>query len=214
MADKRAAALANPAFAERVWQKGKTPNPKGAGKGSEKTLRVVEPEFTHLRKQKFLAQLRRKPDLSEAAKWAGVSRLTVEKARIEDHELDELIKEAMLAHSDRVESEMFRRAYEGDRELLLSFGKPVTDKDGNMLYRAPRYDQRAAETVLQRYKPEFRSALNRAETPGTKQPVELANARNTVARELDRIAERLSGGKARAIAAPRKSGGSSEADSE
>jgi hypothetical protein len=206
----RAAALANPEFAGRRWQKGQSANPTGGRQGTaEKKLRVNEPPFTHLRKQKFLAEFRRSRNLTTAAKWAGVSRGTVTRTRVEDHEFDELIKEIQLEHSDAVEAEMFRRAIEGDNSPT-----GFKDKAGNPVYRK-QYDQRAAETVLARYKPEFKAGLKAiGEAPGAKQPVELANARSTVARELDRIAERLTGGKTRSIAAKRKGGDPGKTESE
>jgi hypothetical protein len=125
---------------------------------------------------------------------AGTSRTRVYELRKVDEDFRTAWDEAENNASDKLEAEAWRRAVDGVQEPLVSAGKIIRDDDGNPI-AIRRYSDAMLTLLLKARRPEkFRERSSvEMSGPGGK-PIEVSDARQRISTELDKIAERFSGG--------------------
>jgi hypothetical protein len=151
-------------------------------------------KLTRERQERFLNALGETGIVSAAVEIAGVSRTRVYELRKRDAGFAAGWEEAEERAADALEAEARRRAVEGTQEPLVSAGRIVRDDDGNPI-ATRRYSDAMLTLLLKARRPEkFRERSSvEMSGPGGK-PIEVADARQRISTELDKIAERFSGG--------------------
>jgi hypothetical protein len=152
-------------------------------------------KLTLARQERFLKALAETGNITAAVLLAGTSRTRVYELRKVDEAFRAGWDEAENTASDRLEAEAWRRAVDGVQEPLVSAGKIVRDDDGNPI-AIRRYSDAILTLLLKARRPEkFRERSSvEMSGPGGK-PIEVADARQRISTELDKIAERFFGGK-------------------
>jgi hypothetical protein len=151
-------------------------------------------KLTPARQERFLKALAETGNITAAVELAGTSRTRVYELRKVDENFRAAWDEAENSASDKLEAEAWRRAVDGVQEPLVSGGKIVRDDDGNPI-ATRRYSDAMLTLLLKARRPEkFRERSSvEMSGPGGK-PIEVADARQRISTELDKIAERFSGG--------------------
>jgi hypothetical protein len=151
-------------------------------------------KLTPARQERFLKALAETGNITAAVALAGTSRTRVYELRKADENFQAAWDEAENSASDKLEAEAWRRAVDGVQEPLVSGGKIVRDDDGNPI-ATRRYSDAMLTLLLKARRPEkFRERSSvEMSGPGGK-PIEVSDARQRISTELDKIAERLSGG--------------------
>jgi hypothetical protein len=99
----------------------------------------------------FLRELRRRGNVSDAAKKAGVGRKTVYEWKAAEADFAAAWDEALEAAIDALESEAWRRAVEGTRKPLI--GRVEKDRDDVIAY-VREYSDALMQTLLKAHRPE------------------------------------------------------------
>jgi hypothetical protein len=151
-------------------------------------------KLTPARQERFLKALAETGNITAAVELAGTSRTRVYELRKVDEDFRAAWDEAENSASDKLEAEAWRRAVDGVQEPLVSAGKIVRDDDGNPI-ATRRYSDAMLTLLLKARRPEkFRERSSvEMSGPGGK-PIEVADARQRISTELDKIAERFSSG--------------------
>jgi uncharacterized protein YdbL (DUF1318 family) len=102
-------------------------------------------------REAFLKELRRRGNVSDAARKAGVGRKTVYEWREAEPDFAAAWDEAIEAAMDAMESEAWRRAVEGTRKPLI--GRVGKDQDGVITY-VREYSDSLMQTLLKAHRPE------------------------------------------------------------
>ncbi|MDB5363478.1 MAG: hypothetical protein JWO51_4775, partial [Rhodospirillales bacterium] len=101
----------------------------------------------------FLARLAETGNVSEAARWAAVSRSGAYALRLADEEFALAWAESQGQAVDALELEARRRAVEGVEQPVMYAGKPVHD-DGGDPVTVRHYSDRLLELLLKARRPE------------------------------------------------------------
>lgn len=151
-------------------------------------------KLTQARRESFLKALGQTGNISAAVVLAGTSRTRVYELRKVDEDFRAAWDEAENNASDKLEAEAWRRAVDGVQEPLVSAGKIIRDDDGNPV-AIRRYSDAILTLLLKARRPEkFRERSSVEMSGPSGKPIEVSDARQRISTELDKIAERFSGG--------------------
>jgi len=109
--------------------------------------------WTDQQRAAFLARFAETGNVSDAARWAAVSRSSVYALRLADEEFARRWAEAQDQAIDGLEMEARRRAVEGVEQPVLYAGKPVHDDEGDPI-TVRHYSDRLLELLLKARRPE------------------------------------------------------------
>jgi hypothetical protein len=104
----------------------------------------------------FLQAIAASGNVRRSAQLAGVSRETIYTWRRLDDDFAAAFADAEEDFADLLEQEAIRRGYSGVDQPVVSMGKVITDKDGNILTQKVYSDkllERALSARHERYKP-------------------------------------------------------------
>ncbi|MCA9111087.1 MAG: hypothetical protein KDA52_14140 [Planctomycetaceae bacterium] len=97
---------------------------------------ALNPSITNPKQRRFLLSFAETGNVVESARLAGIQRRTHYRWLESDPEYAREFDRAKRQGGDIVESELYRRAVQGVRELELHKGKPVRDPEtGGFLYK-------------------------------------------------------------------------------
>jgi len=109
----------------------------------------------------FLARLAESGNVSDAARWAAVSRSGAYALRLADEEFALAWAEAQGQAVDALELEARRRAVDGVEQPVLYAGKPVHDESGDPV-TVRHYSDRLLELLLKARRPDSFTATEEA----------------------------------------------------
>ncbi len=112
------------------------------------------PAVTHPKKLRFLASFASTGNVVESARHAGIQRRTHYRWRDSDPDYAREFDLAKRQSLDIVESELYRRAVGGIRELVLYRGKPVRDPETNGFLYRHKYSDALLVVLLKALAPE------------------------------------------------------------
>ena len=125
-------------------------------------------DFTYLtaKKRRFLNAMARMATITHAARAAGVTRQTVYNWQDTDRRFGELFDLAKEVAADRLEAEVYRRAFEGVREPVIYRGRVVKDSCGKDLF-ITRHSDTLAIFLLKAMRPKkYRERFEVGNTDG------------------------------------------------
>lgn len=145
---------------------------------------------TEKRKELFLAQLRKEPNITRAAYAAGYTRQYAYQLKDADPDFAEAWKEALEESVDLAESEMHRRAYKGTVKPVFYLGARV----GGIR----EYSDTLAIFLMKAHRPEkYRETVRNEMTGKDGGPIQHENVGLTDEQRADRIAALLDAARAR-----------------
>jgi hypothetical protein len=148
------------------------------------------------RRELFLAQLRKEPNITRAAHAAGYTRQYAYQLREADPDFAEAWKEALEESVDLAESEMHRRAFKGTV-------KPVFHQ-GERCGGIREYSDTLAIFLMKAHRPEkYRETVRNELTGANGGPIQHADVAKLTDAELERIIASSRGGTAEAQASAR-----------
>ncbi len=154
-------------------------------------------KLTPTRRERFVKALAATGNVTAAVALAGTSRTRVYARRMADPAFAAAWDDAEESAADELEAEARRRAVEGIEQPIISMGKLATDADGNVVM-VKRYSDALLVLLLKAHRPDKFRERGSVEISGPgEKPIQVDDARQRLRDKIDKIAERLAGGKAR-----------------